>query len=504
MKLDSKRSPVDIYRPYRHQRRYTVSMPLEYHTLATLQKNHPAWRLLRADHAPLIASFLQQVFIETNERQIAQSQLVSQLDDHLFALREMLGDEAFPRRAGHYLDEWADNEKGWLRKFYPVDSDEPYFDLTPATEKAIRWLETLDQRSFVGTESRLMTIFDLLRQMVEGSEADPEIRIAELERKREEIEQQIEQVRSGSFDLLDETALRDRFQQLSQTARDLLSDFREVEQNFRNLDQSIRERITLWEGNKGALLEQIFGERDLIADSDQGKSFRAFWDFLMSPDRQQELGDLLEQMLALMAPIQQKSDPRIRRIHYDWLEAGEQTQRTVARLSQQLRRYLDDQTWMENRRIMALLKQIESQALALREEKPALQMTLDSPTPTIQLPMERPLYSPPLKPKLDDRVELGEEDLLNTEALFEQHHVDTQRLIDHLNRALQLESQVTLQTLLQQQPLEQGLAELVAWLTIAGNDSKHLFDENEQDLLQWQDENGQQRQARIPRVIYNR
>ena len=47
-------------------------------------------------------------------------------------------------------------------------------------------------------------------------------------------------------------------------------------------------------GRKGLLLERIFGERDAIADSDQGRSFRAFWDFLMAPVQQEELSDLLD------------------------------------------------------------------------------------------------------------------------------------------------------------------------------------------------------------------
>ena len=84
-------------------------------------------------------------------------------------------------------------------------------------------------------------------------------------------------------------------------ARELLADFREVEHNFRQLDRRVRERIALWEGSKGALLEQIMGERDAIADSDQGRSFRAFWDFLLSSRRQEELSDLLDQVLALPA-----------------------------------------------------------------------------------------------------------------------------------------------------------------------------------------------------------
>jgi hypothetical protein len=35
----------------------------------------------------------------------------------------------------------------------------------------------------------------------------------------------------------------------------------------------VRERIALWDGGKGALLDSIFGERDAIADSDQGAVF---------------------------------------------------------------------------------------------------------------------------------------------------------------------------------------------------------------------------------------
>jgi hypothetical protein len=158
-------------------------MSLEYATLTNLRKNHPAWRLLLADHAPLIATFLQQVFVAPNLRLIGQADLVSKLEDQLFQLRETLGEDAFPKTAIQYLDDWAQNDKGWMRKFYPLDSDEPHFDLTPATEKVISWLESLSQRAFVGTESRLMTVFDLLKQIAEGSETDPQVRIAELEKR---------------------------------------------------------------------------------------------------------------------------------------------------------------------------------------------------------------------------------------------------------------------------------------------------------------------------------
>ena len=162
-----------------------------------------------------------------------------------------------------------------MRKYYPPDSDEPHYDLTPATEKAIEWLASLRQRLFVATESRLLTVFELLRQIVEGSEPDRAARLAELERRKAQIEEEIRRVAGGDVVLMDETQVKDRFLQMATTARALLTDFREVEQNFRKLDRGVREQIALWDGAKGELLERIFGERDAISDSDQGRSFRA-------------------------------------------------------------------------------------------------------------------------------------------------------------------------------------------------------------------------------------
>lgn len=164
-------------------------MSLDFLTLDALRIHHPAWRLLRSDHAPLVASFLQRVFVLPNVRVMPAADLAEALEDELYALRVRLDDErAFPKSAMDYLNDWAAPDKGWLRKFYKPGTDEAQFDLTPATEKAIAWLVQLAERQFVGTESRLLTLFELLRQMSEGSEADPQRRMAELQRKRDEID----------------------------------------------------------------------------------------------------------------------------------------------------------------------------------------------------------------------------------------------------------------------------------------------------------------------------
>jgi flagellar motility protein MotE (MotC chaperone) len=473
----------------------------------------------------MVAAFLHRVFVAPNVRVMSEADLAEALADELFALGQQLGPAAFPSPAAHYLNDWCAPDKGWLRKFYKPGTDEAQYDLTPATEKAITWLMSLTERSFVGTESRLLTLFALLEQIGAGTEADPARRLDDLRRKRDAIDVEIARVQAGEMPLLDDSAVRDRFQQFQQLARELLSDFREVEHNFRQLDRKVREKIALWQGSKGELLDEIMGERDAIGDSDQGRSFRAFWDFLMSSRRQEELSERLEQALALPAVAALKPEPRMRRVHHDWLEAGEHTQRTVALLSQQLCRFLDDRAFVENRRILELLQGIERHALALRPSLPSgTVMELDAMAAEIELPLERPLFTPGTRAQLADWVLAAGDDDIDTTRLFERTVVDKARLRLGLQRALRHRQQLTLRELLEAEPLQQGLAELVAYLELAhageglggagaeGSDAlggfRALVDDGVQELIRWQAHNADgetvMRQARMPRVIFTR
>lgn len=478
---------------------------MDYPTLEALRRMHPAWRLLTAAHAPFVASFLHNVFIRSNIRTYLHSDLSAKLDDHLYQLRMNLGEEAFPRATNEYLDEWASDEHGWLRKYYAGATDEPSFDITPATENALEWMASLQSRRFVGTESRMMTVFDLLRQLVERAQSDPGIRIAELQKRKAEIDREIRDIRKGHLEVLDPTQIRERFLQIAGTARGLLSDFREVEQNFRNLDREVRERIATWDGGKAGLLEEVFGQRDLIAESDQGKSFNAFWDLLMSPARQEELSDLLETAFAMDAVQALEPDGRLLRIHYDWLEAGEIAQRTVARLSEQLRRYLDDQAWLENRRIMDLIRRIEQNALAVRANPPSDElMPLDEAAPRPGLAMDRSMFTPPSKTQLDLEVLDEPVDLASLDALFATTHVDKTRLMQSIGRALQTRMQISLEELIEAYPLEQGLAELITYLSLAADDSDAHIDDSHRVAISWADELGVARRAFMPTVLFKR
>ena len=474
---------------------------MQYDEIAALQAQHGAWTLLRAEHAPLILSFLGRVFVDGNAGARSASALIDDLDDELYVLNERHDPPAYPRSAAAYLDEWAAPEKGWLRKFYPVGSDEAHYDITPSVEKALLWVRDLRAREFVGTESRLNTLFELLRQMVYGADADPQSRLVELRRRRADLDDEIARAERGEVALLDDVGQRDRYQQFARNARELLADFREVEDNFRALDRRLRAQIAGWHGAKGELLDEVLSSRNSIAESDQGRSFRALYDFLLSHQRQSELSDLLDRLARIEAI--EAPETRLRHVHFDWIDAGERTQGTVRLLSEQLRRFLDDQVWLENRRVFDLLRDVESRALTLRDERRvAVTMELDDTGVSLTLPFERPLYTPQRPVLLDsDDVRAGEADVDPT-ALLTQFYVDAEELGATVRRSLAGRDEVGLGEVVAGHPLRHGLAELIGYLSLAAEDLDVDFDASQREYVGWRADDAD-RVADLPTVTFS-
>ncbi|MFZ5846553.1 MAG: DUF3375 domain-containing protein [Actinomycetota bacterium] len=482
---------------------------MDHDTIEALREQHPAWRLLRAGNAPLVLSFLGRHFVEENNGATAASALVSQLDEELYALdpgrgrADGSGERRYPKSPQEYLDDWSADATGWLRRFYPPGSDEVHYDATPSFEKAYAWLATLQTRSFVGTESRLQTVVDLLRQIVHGAETDPDARLTELRRRRAAIDQQIAAVEAGEVDVLDPTALRERYHQFAATARELLADFRQVEENFRSLDRSARERIASWEGGKGELLADLVDSRSSITGTDQGRSFQAFYDFLLSESRQDELTDLLARVQRVAGL---ETEQRLRTIHHDWSDAAERTQGTVRQISEQLRRFLDDQVWLENRRVLDLVRTIEATALACRHEPPTLGLEVDEPGIEVALPFERPLYDAQPTTSVDSLLAPDDRSEVDIAALFEQSHVDLARLATNIRTVVPPRGTALLRDIVDLYPLEQGAAELVSYLALTDDDLTVEMDETEEMLVDYPDPSDPAvvRRVRLPKVTVTR
>ena len=478
---------------------------MDFYAINALRENHAGWSLLRAQNAPLAVSFFIKAFTGPNQRDIGRQELIDHLDDVLFGLREVFGEDKFPRPAGEYLDEWAAPERAWLRKYYVPGQDEPRYDLTAAAEDVVRWVESLSGRDFVATQSRLTSIFAVLKALVQQSETDPEVRLAELQRQRDGIDAEMQRIRDGNIRVMTAPEALDHFQQLTTLAKDLLSDFREVEQNFRKLDRQVREQIATWDGTQGELLASIFANQQDISGSLQGRTFQGFWDYLMSPQLRTELRDLLQRATQIDALAKLDNLHAVTNLHQDWLPAVEQTQATVRQLSQQMRRLLDDKVFLENKRIMQLVRSIESGALGTREVPPSgIFMEVAAPSVDVALPFERPLYEPSRRIMVDDIIVAANDTEVDAGALFSQFHVDTERLKSNIDDVLAGAEQATLGEVAAAHPLSQGLAEIVAYYQLATESDWASINPDESQQLSWQLPDGSIREATVEQIIFVR
>jgi hypothetical protein len=158
---------------------------------------------------------------------------------------------------------------------------------------------------------------------------------------------------------------------------------------------------------------------------------------------------------------------------------------------------------------MDILRGIENKALAIRSILPSGEfMTITGPAADIELPMERPLFNPPLKPRLADVAPQPGDEALDSSALYSQVVIDKARLAHHIRQSLQDRSQITLRELCESRPLEHGVAELVAYFQLASDQFKSMVDETSTEVIEWPVPLGAGEQcmkrAHLPRVIFIR
>jgi hypothetical protein len=171
-----------------------------------------------------------------------------------------------------------------------------------------------------------------------------------------------------------------------------------------------------------------------------------------------------------------------------------------------MRRLLDDKVFLENKRIMQLIRSVESGALATREQPPSGDfMTIAAPSVDIILPFERPLYEPSRRVMVDDAVETADDADVDAGALFSQFHVDKERLKANIDAVLAKGAeQATLAEITEEHPVEQGLAEIVAYYQLATESDWATINPDAEQRIAWQLEDGSIREATLEQIIFGR
>lgn len=477
---------------------------MTYDYLENLKNNHLAIQVLNANHFAMIIGFFYQAFKIQKSQALKETEILSLLDDYLYALNEGYDAPKYPKSAKAYLDDFTHQNSNYLRKYYAYESDEPVYELMPDIEKLLSWLAGLKKQEFVATESKLKIIMTLLKELEFETNLSDNERIEHLKQEKLLLDKQIEAIERKEDLRFDKRKIKEQFMQIQSTSTELLSDFREIEHNFRSLNQEAKKAIASTQEGKSQVLEKIFEIEEGIRQSNQGESFYAFWDFLMDTNQIEDLNKLLENLYDLEEI--QALDPQrnLENLTYNLLNGGENAHKVLAKLVEQLRRFIDDQVWVENRRILELAYAIEQKAIKLKDNAPTMRefFLIDGVKISVESLASKSLFTPTSKEEFSH--ELKEKVIeVDLTKLYNQVYVDEVLLKQNIQKHLQKKPQFTLKELHENYPIQKGISELIVYLKLAQNmDNAYLEAYKEEILIETAE--GEIKKVVMDRVVFIR
>ena len=432
---------------------------------------------------------------------MAHSKLLSHLDDYMYELNQTY-DNILEQDAKSYLDSWCSDENGYLRKYYDKQ-EEAVYELTPYAQKALEIVEGLQKREFVGSQGKFSMVLRLLEELEFATSMEDIDRIKQLEKKKKEIEKEIERIKKGEFVGFDDTQIKESFMHLLEIARSLQYDFSEIEYNFKELNKEAMKQITLRKNEaKEDVLAFIFEKEKAIKESDQGKSFSAFWQLISDMEQNEKIEKLLESLYKIDIIKDIDTQRRLEDFNYTLLQNANKVNETTNKLVAQLRRFIDDRVRVENKRILELVENIQKSALELKEAGKISKESfyIEGEKADIFIPFEKKLYSVKEEKKLQKRLDETpiELDIASFQDLF---YVDEEELKEHIETLLEGSSHITLGEVVEVFPVTKGVAEIVGYFSLA----QKVFDsivEEQKEVIAITTKDGEQKRVRIPRITF--
>jgi len=445
--------------------------------ISYLFESAPAVQIVRMRNAHWVIPFLFSAFKTENILSLPEPGLISLLAEELRNHSEGTEDleeariefgEDEESRARKYLLNWVQRR---LLQDFPDEDAVTQYQLSAHTEKLFQWLQSLEKRQFVGTESRFRFLFQTLREMVEYTEDNAAKRLEELKNRKAEIDKEIKRIEMGfKPEIYTNAQLRERLEWFTRLSHELLSDFREVEDNFKYIHRHIVEQHTKAEIHKGAIVGYAFEAYDALRKSDQGKSFYAFWDFLVSRAGQEEWRLLTEQLLQLLQDRDIDNDAQfVQNIKSLLLQQGRSVYDSNDRMAEKLSRIITEKEIARHRRLRQQISGIKELVFQFMDDAtPPCGLQLQEPAP-VRMNMERRLNltekQAPGIVKQPSNAKEKVEDLLRFNRMLNTSHIDKKKLWQNVENALRKRTTATLSEIIGSAGLEHGVAEVVSYFS---------------------------------------
>ena len=476
--------------------------------MLNILKMSPSVALLRSRNYDIIIAFFIKVF--SNITVVSYENIHNQLTDFLNENgveadedEDVFFSDPYEVKSEKFIHHWT--EKGFLTNYRNEDG-EIYYELSSHSSKVIDWLSGLKREEYIGTESKFKSIITQLRELVEYTNEDREKRLQILEDKKLEIEQQIQRLQMGDdVKIFEEYEIVPRFQQVNKLAKELLSDFKDVDDNFKNIIKDIYQKQIDPTLNKGGILQYTFDALDELKSSSQGKSFYAFWEFLLSRDMQNELEQLINSLFSTLQEREIASDDRFLQNMVSHLyESGRKVYQTNDKMADKLSHIIRENDAARSDAAKLIVQEIKNSLIEISKAKgkPDISLTVEDGL-DINIPFERKItFEQSENTEYNQQPEnyvLDFDSLNEISKVFNNVVIDRKVIEHNLREVLKNKGQTTIAEVVSLHPLNQGLPELFAYFSVLNHFSHKTINEDKQEAIIFDE--SQKKRIIIPEII---
>jgi hypothetical protein len=438
-----------------------------------LRRNHPAWLLLASPKAPLIMASLRGL-LEVNPQGVDFEEAVERL---AAVFSEYANDSEFDLRDDLALVARREIRQ-WIKRGLVVERDGLIL-ATDAFQRSLQFLESLDSQTMTSTASRLATVQRAIESLDSQLSQSQQDRERSLLAKIDGLQRELKAVQAGEFEVLDGAKAEEGIREVYQLAVSLQSDFRRVEDSFREADRLLRQRIVSEDRNRGEIVDELLNGHDALVQTVEGQVFESFYAQLIKAAEidvmKSRIRSILENSNADRA-LQRNQKTELRQLVSRLVQESQRVIQARARSERDVRGFIKSGLIAEQLRVGVLLQEILQTALDVDWSSQRVRRGI-SPFPPVaitlaNLPLVERLLVKQVDQGTDDELDLAVSeanlDVMDAEFWQAYYSLDRAGLFAMTLEYLSQQGEpVTLGELARALPPTHDLETLAYWLAMA-------------------------------------
>ncbi len=442
-------------------------------------------RLLKARSAPIVITFLYNTFRKNNIQEIPYEvfrlSLEQFLSEHVSeeeAIESEIKEENIyfmdiTSRVKSYAEDWFSEEKRYIFRYYNQKKEE-MIRPSPSLIRVFSYIDNIMESDFISTESSFNFILTQLRNLSENMNKDPESKIRELKEKIKELEAEIKEIETtGKVKTYDNRRIVEYLTDLKRKSRDMLGEFSQVEENFKDIMTQIAKKQASEEISKRMLLGYSLTLYRELNNSPQGQSFNGFWDY-MSANREDEISALSEEIISTI--IENNIDYDVSfllNLRSSLFNAGNRIVEKNHILTDRMSRVMAQTNRADRKGLDELYAKIKAKNADIlssgKDFNDSNFIFIDDIKPSLSFPLSKPL-----KAETEERTtsailfEEKKNNLSQIISLVSEFNVDEKQLLNNVitfSKEQKVKS-FTLKELTDRYPITKGLEEIVSYISV--------------------------------------